>query len=145
MTTTAVYDAQDALLALVKGLDSVGGWKVDLGFPPGAVQTKHIWVDGNLADNEQMFGLSGLAAKDENFTLRVHIVATAKANTYDVPRDRVKTITDELGDAISADFRLGDVVELAQVTGVELDEGIPDDASRQVMATVAVACRAWLT
>lgn len=146
MTGTALYDAQDALLALVKGLDSIGGWRVDLGFPAGAnVQAKHVWVAGDVDDATQQFGLSGLAAKDETFDLRVHVVATAKARTFDVPRDRVRVIGDELAAALVADFTLGGVVELAQVSSVRVDDAQPDESTRQVMHTATVTCRSWLT
>lgn len=141
---TAVYDAQDVLLDLVKALDSVGGWKVDLGFPAGTVQTKHIWIAGDIPDHEQSYALSSLTAKEEDFLLRVHVVNTAKATDYKTPRDRVKTITDELEAAITADFTLTDTVMQASVRQIEFDEAIPEPSTRQVMATVTVACRAWL-
>lgn len=146
MSATALYDAQDALLAVVKALDSIGGWKVDLGFPAAAnVQAKHVWVAGDVDDATQKFGISDLSAKDETFDLRVHVVATAKAKSFDVPRDRVKAIADELAAALVADFTLGGVVELAQVSSVRVDEAQPDESTRQVMHTATVTCRSWLT
>lgn len=146
MTTTAIYTAQDALYDLVKGLDSIGGWKVDLGFPASAnVQRRHVWVAGDITDARQEFGLSDLSEKDETFELRVHVVATTKGNDYVTARDRVKVLTDELKEAVNADFTLGGVVMLAQVSTVAVDEAQPSDADRQVMETVTVTCNAWLT
>lgn len=145
MTTTAVYTAQDALLDLIRGLDSIGGWKVDLGFPAAAnVQTKHIWLAGDIRDHDQVFAISSLQAKDETFLLRVHVVNTSRDNTYRVPRDKVRIITDELEQAINADWTLGGAVMLAEVRNIEWDEAIPEQSTRQVMATVTVACRTWL-
>lgn len=144
MTSTALYDAQDALLGVVQGLDSIGGWKVDLGFPPKGVETKQVWVAGDVADHEQSFAVSSLQAKDETFLLRVHVVNTSRDSTYAVPRDKVRVITDELEQAINADWTLSDVVMLAEVRGIEWDEAIPEQTKRQVMATVTVACRTWL-
>lgn len=143
---TAIYDAQDALHTLVQGLTASDGWKVDLGFPQAAnVQAKHIWVAGDVDDHTQTYGLSSAQAKDESFPLRVHVVATAKAKTYDVPRDRVKAVTDDLEAAILADDTLGGVVMQAEVTSIHVDDAQPSEAERQVMSTVTVTCRAWLT
>lgn len=143
---TAVYDAQDALLELVKGLTSIGGWKVDLGFPQSAnVQAKHVWVAGDVDDHTQTYGLSNAQAKDESFPIRIHVCATAKAKTYDVPRNRVKTITDEIEAALLTDDTLDGAVLQAEVTSLRLDDAQPSDSERQVMTTVTVTCRAWLT
>jgi hypothetical protein len=143
---TAVFDAQDAIHEMVRGLDSIGGWKVDLGFPQGAnVQNKHVWVNGETDDAAQVWGLSDLTAKDETFQVRVHVVATAKAKDYATPRDKVKAVTAELASALNDDYTLGGVVMQAAVTNTRVDDAQPDESTRQVMHTLTITCQAWLT
>jgi hypothetical protein len=141
--------AADALLDQVgRAVDNLAlAWQppVDLGFPAGGVQRDHVWVAGDVGDDEQTFAVSSLTAKDETFTLRVHVVCTRDTEDFTDARDDAKTVADAVEDRIHTYYTLGGVVQLAEVTGVETDEAVPSMSTRQVMKTLTVACRAWLT
>lgn len=149
---TAIYAAQDALLALIKALPcttvkptfSEGFDTIALGFPPGGVKDRSIWIAGDTEDTEQTYRVSSLTAKEEAFGFRVHCIVSVRDADYTTARALVEQFTEELEPAINSDYTLSGTVELAEVTSVDLDEAIPSAGVRQVAAIVRVACCAWL-
>lgn len=138
-----VYSAQDQLKAQIVTQATSIGVSVFIG-APARPQDECIWVSGEVDDWNQTFALTGLKAKDEIFTLRVHCLTT-RIGEYVDARDRAKTLGEIVEDAVSADYTLGGTVQLAEVSGAVLEEAMVDERRRQALLTLLVKCRAWVS
>lgn len=138
MSGTTLWDAQDALVALLRS-NLTGGVPVTLGEPVNKENT-HVWVSGDVDDWVDTYAVSSLEVHDESYVLQVKLLVVRKADDYGTPRARIKTIMDQVKAAIMGDFRLGGAVSLCVVERVTMDEGVTDNNERAIGATVYVRC-----
>ena len=148
MVASKLWDVQDAVLDLLKtalGADpSTAKIPVDLGTPLKFTTTENVWISGEVQEWDQTYAVSGLAAKDESFTIRVCIVAQKLGVAYAPLRDRVRTIGSIIENAIHSDPQLDGLVQLAQVKPNTLEEGLVGDNKRAVGLNLDVEISAWL-
>jgi hypothetical protein len=104
---------------------------------------REIWVSGDAEEWGLQYRQSGLAARDEEYVLRINAFVMMTGADYEKVRDEVRTYTDAIEDALAADPTLGGAVMLATVTDASLDEGIGQDGrSRMVLETLGVRIKA---
>lgn len=138
-----IWEAQDALYAALEGATYPGRVSVDLGVP-ARLETDHVWVSGEVDDWSADYRTSGLAAKDESFTIRVHIYSTRLGGYLDA-RDRVRELGQVIENAVTADYTLDGTVMLAKITRSQLEESITDEGrSRGLLLTFWVECAAHI-
>lgn len=136
-----VWVAQDALYAALDSATYPGRVSVDLGVP-GRLEQDHIWVSGEVDEWAALYRTSGLAAKDESFTIRVHIYST-RLGGYTDARARVQELGEVVEDAVGADYTLDGTVMLAKISRSQLEESITDEGrSRGLLLTFWVECSA---
>ena len=135
---TAYPDFQDALYTVVAAATTT---PVSLGYPAGGLRKEHVWIAGNgsvsLAD-----GVSGYGQRDETMTTEIRVKVDKLASEFTAARDLAFAITSDIEDAIAADVTLGNTVDFARVTQVDVDEAIPDERTRQVGITLTVTAQA---
>lgn len=136
-----VWAAQDALYTALSGATYPGRVSVDLGVP-GRLEQDHVWVSGEVDEWAALYRTSGLAAKDESFSIRVHIYST-RLGGYTDARDRVQELGEVVEDAVGADYTLSGTVMLAKISRSQLEESITDEGrSRGLLLTFWVECMA---
>jgi hypothetical protein len=139
---SSVYDAQSALVGLLEGIPAASTANISLGHP-ARMGRREIWVGGDAEDWGVTYRQSGLAARDEEYVLRIHAFVMLTGADYTKVRDEVRTYTDAIEDALAANPTLGGAVMLATVTDPSLDEGIGQDGrSRMVLETLGVRIKA---
>lgn len=140
-----IYDAQDALKTLITNAPALAGVTKSLGTPLKLETLKEVvWVSGEVSEWNQDYRVSGLQAKDETFQLRVHCLVT-KTGDFKAARDRAKSFATAVEDVVAANHTLSGTVELAQVRSGAIEEARLDDTKHQVLITVYINCRAWLS
>lgn len=141
---TQVWDAQDGLLALLKEQPWPNDVKPVLGIP-GRLERDCVWISGEVDEWQAEYRVSGLQAKDERFTLRVHVLATRLGGDFDAIRPAVQTYGELVERAIGQDFTLGGAVMLATISGQQLEEAMLDDGRRrQALLTFSISCDAFI-
>jgi hypothetical protein len=139
-----IWQAQDALYQALSNATWPGSVQVDLATPPN-MERDSVWVSGEVDDWSAEYRTSGLAAKDENFVLRVHVLSKRLGNYTDA-RDRVKALGEVVEDAVGADHTLAGTVMLATIERSQLEDSLGEDGrTRMVLLTLWVRCRAHVT
>lgn len=141
---TAVWDAQEGLLALLKTQPWPNDVTPALGIP-GRLERDQVWVSGEVSEWSAEYRVSGLQAKDETFVLLVHILATRLGGDYATIRTALQTYGELVENALAEDYTLGGSVMLATVSRQQLEETMLDDGRRrQGLLTYSVTCDAHL-
>lgn len=136
-----LFDAQDALYSLLQAATWPGRVSTSLG-TPATFETDHVWVSGEVDDWSAEYRVSGLAAKDEAFTIRVHCF-TKRLGTYLDARQRVQALGEVVEDTITSNYTLSGTVMLATIGRQQLEESQNEDGrGRQVLLTFFVDCQA---
>lgn len=136
-----IWAAQDALYTALTGATWPGSVQVDLATPAN-MERDSVWVSGEVDDWAAEYRTSGLAAKDENFALRVHVLSKRLGNYTDA-RDRVKVLGEVVEDTVDADHTLAGTVMLATIERSQLEDSLGEDGrTRMVLLTLWVRCRA---
>lgn len=139
-----IWAAQDALYQALRDATWPGSVQVDLATPPN-MERDSVWVSGEVDDWNAEYRTSGLAAKDENFAMRVHILSKRLGNYTDA-RNRVKALGEVVEDVIGADHTLDGTVMLATIDRSQLEDSLGEDGrTRLVLLTLWVRCRAHVT
>lgn len=141
---TKLWDAQDALYALVHANSTLAAQKVPVTLgDPGRREAEHVWIGGEINEWSSEYGVSGLAASDEEFVIPIVAVVVWTTGDYIDARNRIKTIGNAIEATIAANKTLNNTVMLATVTRRTTDEGaIPEERKRLVGLTIFVTCRA---
>lgn len=139
-----LWEAQDALYAMLRAVTFADrDVTVSLG-RPATMDVNAVWVDGGVDTWDAAYRVSGLAAKEEEFTLKVNVYAVALGDYVDA-RNRVKAMGDEVEAAVVADYTLDGSVMLATISRGGMAEGIMDDGRRrQCLLTLYVKCSAYM-
>jgi hypothetical protein len=136
-----VWAAQAALYDDLKAATFPGRLQVALGVP-GRMETDIVWVSGEVDDWRAEYRTSGLAAKDEEFDLRVHVFVS-RMGTYADAVARLRALGEVVEDTVHADYTLGGTVMLAKITRSQLEESVSEDGrARGVLLTLWVRCAA---
>lgn len=144
MVRSKLWDAQEALFHLVDDRLKLGkDGQVTFGNPTELLP-ENVWISGEVDDWNTDWRVSGLAAKDESFTLRISIAVIRLGTDYQVARERVRELGREVEDAISADPTLSGIVMLAKISSFRLEDTLVDDRRRGVGLNIYVSCQAWL-
>jgi hypothetical protein len=143
MVRSKLWAAQDALYALLQAEAGLARTQLTLG-TPSDFQDENVWISGEVDNWTAIYAVTGLRAKDEQFTLRVGIVVQRLGNAYATPRDRAKELGQIVEDVIGANHTLSGTVELANITSARLEETMMDERRRAVGLSINVTCRAWL-
>lgn len=139
-----IWAAQDALHQALSDATWPGSVQVDLA-TPGNIERDSVWVSGEVDDWSAEYRTSGLAAKDENFALRVHVLSKRLGNYTDA-RNRVKALGEVVEDVIGDDHTLDGTVMLATIERSQLEDSLGEDGrTRMVLLTLFVRCRAHVT
>ena len=139
-----IWLAQDALFTALDDATWPGAVQVALATPAN-LERDSVWVSGEVDDWSAEYRTSGLAAKDEEFVLRVHVLSKRLGNYTDA-RDRVKALGQVVEDAVHADHTLDDTVMLATIDRSQLEDSLGEDGrTRIVLLTMWVRCRAHVT
>lgn len=139
-----IWDAQDALYTALNAATWPGSVQVDLATPAN-IERDSVWVSGEVDDWLAEYRTSGLAAKDERFVLRVHVLSKRLGNYTDA-RDRVKALGQVVEDVIGADHTLNGSVMLAVIDRSQLEDSIGEDGrTRIVLLTLWVRCSSHVT
>lgn len=129
---------------MLKDATYPGTVQVDLAMPPNQ-ERDCVWVAGEVDDWSAQYRVSGLAAKDEEFVLRVHVLSKRLGNYTDA-RNRVKDLGEVVEDTIGADHTLDGTVMLATIERSSLEESLGEDGrTRLVLLTMWVKCAAHVT
>lgn len=140
-----LYDAQDELKSLLIGAPDLAGVPKHLGTPIKLDTLREVvWISGEVEEWNQEYRVTGLQAKDESFTIKVHVLVT-KSGDYEATRNRARALAAAVEETISANYTLNDTVELAQIRAGAVEEARLDDRQHQVLITLYINCRAWLT
>ena len=138
---TQVWAAQAALYDALKAATYPGRVSVSLGIP-GRLETDVVWVSGEVDDWRAEYRTSGLAAKDEEFDLRVHVFVS-RLGTYADATARLRALGEVVEDTIHADYTLDGSVMLSRVNRSQLEESVSEDGrARGVLLTLWVRCNA---
>lgn len=143
MVRSKLWDAQDELYALLDAASALNGVQVTLGRPTKE-DTDSVWVSGEVSDWLAEYQVSGLAAKDETFSLRVGILCVRLGTEYVKVRNAVKALGEAVEDVVAANPTLGGTVMLAQIRNARVEETLTDERHRAVQLSIDVECRAWL-
>lgn len=139
---TALWDAQDGLLTLLQAQTWPNDVTPALGLP-GRLERDQVWIAGEVSEWQAEYRVSGLKAKDESFTLRVHILATRLGGDYATIRSALETYGALVENALDVDYTLGGSVMLATISRQQLEETMLDDGRRrQGLLTYLVTCDA---
>lgn len=138
-----IWAAQDALYEALRDATWPGFVQVDIATPVN-IERDSVWISGEVDDWAAEYRTSGLAAKDENFALRVHVLSKRLGNYTDA-RDRVKELGEVVEDTIGADHTLAGTVMLATIERSQLEDSLGEDGrTRMVLLTLLVRCRAYV-
>lgn len=138
---TQVWAAQAALYDMLKAATYPGRLSVSLGVP-GRMETDVVWVSGEVDDWRAEYRTSGLAAKDEEFDLRVHVFVS-RLGTYADAIARLRALGEVVEDTIHSDYTLDGTVMLSRVNRSQLEESVSEDGrARGVLLTLWVRCDA---
>ncbi len=139
-----IWLAQDALFTALDDATWPGTVQVALATPAN-LERDSVWVSGEVDDWSAEYRTSGLAAKDEEFVLRVHVLSKRLGNYTDA-RDRVKALGQVAEDVVHADHTLDGTVMLATIDRSQLEDSLGEDGrTRIVLLTMWVRCRAHVT
>lgn len=142
---SVLWDAQDALLATIRAATFPDRHITTSLGRPATLETDAVWVGGEVDTWNSQYRVSGLVAKDEEFTLRVYVYAV-KLGGYEDARNRVRALSEVVEDALAADPTLGGTVMLATIERGGMAEAIMDDGRRrQVLLTLYVNCSAFVS
>lgn len=135
MVHSKLWDVQDALFDLLADTLSndaaTARVKVTLGTPL-KITDEDVWISGEVPEWSQEYVASGLAAKEENFTLRVCVAVQRLGLEYGPIRDRAKYIGEQIENAIHNDPTLGGNALLARVASPMLEEVLVGEKKRAV-------------
>lgn len=138
-----VFEAQDALFALVEAGTYPGRVSVSLGAPP-RLETDHVWIAGSVEDYPSEYRVSGLGQKDERFTLRA-CVWSKRFGRYTDARDRADELATVVEQIIINNHRLTNTVDLATLARVSVEDAIDEDGRAYVvLITLSVDCQAFV-
>lgn len=144
---STVWDAQQKLFDLLYSDPTLAAQKISvtLGTPTN-VEREHVWVASEVDDWQQRYAVSGLAAKDEEFTLRVHVLVDMTTNIFADARDRVRVLGTRVEEVVKTHNTLDDIVMLATIERAVLEDAYNDmERRRGVILTMLVRCRAHWT
>lgn len=147
MVRSKLWVCQDALYAIVEAAVSpilAKDGLVTLG-NPAELMPENVWVSGQVDDWNTDWKVSGLRAKDEDFTFRISIAVVRLGSEYLEARQRVEEIAQEIEDAISADPTLSGHAMLAKIVSFRLEDSLVDERRRGVGLNMYVNVRTWLT
>lgn len=135
-----IWETQDALLAALSGTPVLAKITKGLG-APAKFDREHVWISGEVDEWTLSYPVSGLLARDEQFTLRVHVLVTRTGKTYADARERVVVLGQAVEDVIAEDVTLGGAVMLATVARGSIDEATSGDGrARSLLLTIHVRC-----
>ena len=137
---TKTFAVEDALLALLLGLDALDGATRELGIPARR-SDRHIWVDGDH-DVAQTYEVSGLVEKHEEIPVSIKVFRRMAVKTYAQVRDAADADAGAIEEAIGEDPTLGGLCQLATVTGLKTAGWWTDDTHRACGIEMTVNCSA---
>ena len=131
---------QDAVCAAVSAelLALPGEVACSLGYPAGGLQDRQVWVSGQ-ADVTHPYHTSGGDARGEEGQVAVHILVTMTSDVMSEPRDEALALAGVLEDALAVDRTLGGLVDSVFVGAMHVEEGIPEERTRQYGVTLRLA------
>lgn len=144
-STTRVAATQDALKTLLEADATLTGLQIDLG-TPRTIRKEHVFIMGSVTNWSQRVQITGSSAagsaREEQFTLRVAIVAT-NSDGYTDQRDRVIALVQAVEGVIRDNPTVTSTVRHADIVGVALIEELIDQ-QRQMTAEIEINCTADL-
>lgn len=148
MVSSKLWDVQDALYDLLvytmQEDPATARVRVTLGTPL-KMTDEDVWVSGEVQDWTQNYIVSGLAAKEETFTLRICIAVQRLGLDYVPIRDRARYIGTRIENAIHNDPTLSGNALLARVASPILEEALVGEKKRAVGLNFDVEVMAHLT
>lgn len=143
MVASGLWLAQDKLKEAIRSRPNLDRIAVNLG-EPTRYEDDHIWISGEVGTWSQVFMDTAGVAKDEEFTLTIHVLVSRSTNEYEMVRDRIKYICDEIEEALSSDLFLDGAVEFAQIVEGRVDEFMADERKRGILMGLTVQIRTHL-
>lgn len=147
MVRSKLWSCQDALYSIVEtavspllardGLVTLGN--------PADLMPENVWVSGQVDDWNTDWKVSGLGAKDEDFTFRVSIAVIRLGSEYLEARERVEVLAQAIEDAIAANPTLNGEAMLAKIVSLRLEDTLVDERRRGVGLNIYVNVKTWLT
>ena len=130
----AVQAALTAAISAAAPSDTV----VSLGYPPGGLAAKAIWVSADF-DMDVAWATTGWKAREEDATVEVRIAVSKAAGTVLDPQADALALAGVVEDALAADRTLGGVVDRAEVTHSKGQEAIPEEHKHEFGITLTVS------
>lgn len=149
--TSRLAAAEDGLLAALVARQALpanplAGVALRLGDPGSGARPEHVWI-GEEATAEQVSDLSSqdtpTGGREEEFSLRVLVLATRSGEDYTALRDRATAMTAEVEETVRTNRTLGGAVEDSEVERIERMTGASENG-RMILTTVFVKARGWL-
>lgn len=142
---TKAWDAQDALLDLLRDSSDLTAWTIDYGLPSRREEL-HIWVDEDVDEWTQGGDTSGLVSKDEGFNLKVYIYGRKTGATAGEIRDEIRTAAGHVADIVGSSPFMGGAVLYASVTGAQYGGAFedPEGRVREGVLQLTIGCQAFI-
>jgi hypothetical protein len=121
------------------------GVPVDLGWPTGGPQPRHLWLDGSIEDWSEEW-LNTVAAvgptpKEERFTITANLLwGTAEAEFVPLMLEAFD-VAGEVDRQVQEDFTIGGTVDESNITGGEFGEDYATEGGRRILITRRIAVR----
>lgn len=151
VTATTIWSAMDGLKDTIAASSTLQllHCPVDLGFPHGGPRSPHhVWIPAEVDDLDTISDLSGsggVGKFEEQYQLRVYMVATTRADrTFADHRDEIAQLVDATVDAVRADQQLGGAVHLATPGQLSVGESFADRSTRHLNAVLWVRVHAFV-
>lgn len=139
----SVEDAVYAhLLAADLSGDGIGEVTVELGTPT-VFTDDNVWVDDNTEEWTSTYALSGLAAKEEQFPVRV-IVMCQRDDTYAAVRNVTLSLADKVAARLTGDPFLAGKAQLAAFGAYRKESAMLSDGKRVVKVSMTLVVDAWI-
>jgi hypothetical protein len=140
---TRAFLAQDALYDALKAATFPGRVAVSLGSPT-QLETDHIWVSGSIEEWPSTYRVSGLAARDEEFSLRV-FVWVKRLGRFTDARARATALGSVVEQVILSDHTLDGTVDLATLARTSLEDAVDQEARSYVcLLGFSIDCMAYI-
>lgn len=136
--------ARPGLLAFAT--DGVAPTKVpvDLGWPTGGPQARHVWIDGSVSDWVSEWittatGADGTVAYDERFTVTVNVLWSTPRAEFAQLLDETFALVAEVDQQLLDDFTLAGTADLASLIGGDFAEDVTAEGGRRLFVERRIA------
>lgn len=140
---SGVWLAQDKLKEAIRSRSNLDRIPVVLG-EPTRYEDDHIWISGEVGGWSQTYTDSAATTKDEEFTIEINVLVSRSTNEYEMVRDRIKDLCDEIEQALNSDILLDSAVEFAEIVEGSIDEFVSDERKRGILVSLSVRIRTHL-